>query len=81
MYRPVNGGAERHVTIEGHGKRSCFLSGLRPKTTYQLRVKASSAHEDGPVSPSINVTTLDSGRTSLLLVEIFVFFPSALSSP
>ena len=34
-----------------------------------MRVKASGAHEDGPVSPSINVTTLDSGRISLLLVE------------
>ena len=79
MYRPVNGGAERHVTIEGHGKRSCFLSGLRPKTTYQLRVKASGAHEDGPVSPSINVTTLDSGRISLLLVEFIIAMKAIVS--
>ena len=62
LYRPINIGSERFFTVEGHGKRSYFLSGLRPKTIYQVRVKGFSAQGDGPVSLPVTVTTLESGK-------------------
>jgi len=62
LYHPINHNAERVLTVEGHNKRSCFLSGLRPKTAYQLRVMAFSAEGDGQASLPVTVATLDGGK-------------------